>query len=611
MAAIFRSVVLLPAGLLMLPWPLAAQVRLGEISADSNGTISSGYTASYGSLTSSNHGWTLGGAATLTGAFYNPNFLTFNASFYLNQSRANSDFQSISDASGLNLSTNIFAGSKFPGSVSYSKAYNSDGNYAVPGLANYVTHGNSDTFGVNWGENLPNAPSFNAGFQMGTSNYSVYGTNDQGSNAFHSVNLHSGYKLAGINMSAYYSNGGSHSLIPEVVTGLASSESESTNSAYGFNATTFLPMQGSFTAGFNRTEWNSEYLGSNSTGTIDLVDVLAAIHPFERMSVSISANYSDNLTGQLIQSVIAAGGVVSGLNSNESSDSFDLMSVASYAPAKNLQTSAFFERRTEDFLGETYGVNSYGAGAIYAHTLLNGTFNSTLTMTANSSDNSGQDTLGISTSENYSSVVLGWHVAESFSYAQNVQTLLVTYMNSFYNYSANVRRGWGLFNVSAGVGGARTALTQQAGTANSSQSYNASMGYGAWLNATGSYSKSDGQAIATGAGLVPVPVPSPILPSSLVSLFGGDSYSFGLSSTPVKKLIIGASYAKSLSNTSTNVIASTNQNMELNTLVQYQFRKLDFISGYARLEQGFSGTGSPPEIIANYYAGVSRWFNFF
>jgi predicted porin len=154
-------------------------------------------------------------------------------------------------------------------------------------------------------------------------------------------------------------------------------------------------------------------------------------------------------------------------------------------------------------------------------------------------------------------------------------------------------------------------LTQQAGTANTSQSYNASMGYGVWLTGTGSYSKSDGQAIETGAGLVPVPVPTPIIPSSLVSLFGGDSYSFGLSSTPVKKLIIGASYAKSLSNTSTDSITSENQNTELNTLIQYQFRKLNFVSGYARLEQGFSGSGSPPETLVTYYAGISRWFNFF
>ena len=49
-----------------------------------------------------------------------------------------------------------------------------------------------------------------------------------------------------------------------------------------------------------------------------------------------------------------------------------------------------------------------------------------------------------------------------------------------------------------------------------------------------------------------VPMPSPILPSDLVSLFGGKSYSFGLSSTPVKKLICRAAYAKSSSNTLSN-----------------------------------------------------------
>jgi hypothetical protein len=610
-AGSLRAAGILHAGLLLLALPVAAQLRFGEVSANSTGTVSTGYTASFGNMDGSNHGWTIGGATTLSGDFHNSNFLSFNASLYLNQSRANSNFQSISDASGVDISTSIFGGSKFPGSISYSKAYNSEGNYAVPGLANYVTHGNGDTFGINWSENLPDAPSFSAGFQAGSSQYSVYGTNDNGQNAFHSLNLHSGYKLAGFNMGAYYSNGGGHSLIPQVVTGEGASETRSDNSAYGFNATTQLPMHGSFATGINRSEWNSDYMGSSSSGTVDTMNMLAAVHPTNKLSFSANANYSDNLTGQLIQSVLAAGGAVSGLNSNESSNSLDLMAIASYTPAPNLQASAFFERRTQSFLGETYGVKSYGGSATYAHPLLNGTFNAAATVSANTSDNSGQDTLGFSGTENYSSEVLGWHVTESFGYAQNVQTLLVTYMNSFYNFSGNARRNWGLFNMSAGVGGARTALAEQAGTANSSQDYNASMGYGAWITATGSYSNSNGQAIATGAGLVPVPVPSPTLPSDLVSLFGGDSYSFSLSSTPVKKLIIAGAYAKSISNTSTDAVSSANQNNQLNTLIQYQYRKLNFTSGYSRLEQGFSGSGTPPEIISTYYMGVSRWFSFF
>ncbi len=212
-------------GLLLPGLPVAAQVRLGETSTNLSGTVSSGYTADYGNMTGSAHGCSVGGEGELSGSFYNPNFLSFNASYFLNQSRANSNFQSISDASGVDLSTNIFGGSHFPGSISYSKAYNSEGNYAVPGLANYVTHGNNETFAINWSETLPGVPSFSAAYQMGSGKYSVYGTNDEGSNAFHSLNLHSGYTVAGFSMGGYYSKGGGHSLIPEVVTGEASGKS--------------------------------------------------------------------------------------------------------------------------------------------------------------------------------------------------------------------------------------------------------------------------------------------------------------------------------------------------------------------------------------------------
>ena len=74
--------------------------------------------------------------------------------------------------------------------------------------------------------------------------------------------------------------------------------------------------------------------------------------------------------------------------------------------------------------------------------------------------------------------VFGWKANGTFGYAQNAQTLLITYMNSFYNYSGSVKRRWGKFRFSDGRRRiAHSGLTQQAGTANSSQSYNASMGF--------------------------------------------------------------------------------------------------------------------------------------
>jgi hypothetical protein len=76
-------------------------------------------------------------------------------------------------------------------------------------------------------------------------------------------------------------------------------------------------------------------------------------------------------------------------------------------------------------------------------------------------------------------------------------------------------------------------------------------------------------------------------------------------------LTIAATYATSNSNTSNNALKSTNENDEFNALIQYQFRKLMFTSGYARLQQGFSDSATPPEVISSFYMGVSRWFNFF
>lgn len=602
--------VLILAGLLCPGPALFAQLQIGETSSRANGSVSSGYSATYGNTIQSSHGWTIGGAGTLSGSYHSPNFLSYNVSPYLNQSRSNSNFQSISNASGINLSTNIFGGSKFPGSISYSTAYNSDGNYGIPGLANYVTHGSNHVFGINWSELLEGKPTFSAGYQTGGSQYSVYGSKDNGVNSFRSVNLHSNYRWEGFGLGAFYVYGNNHAMVPQLSTSEVL-QTRTNTTVYGMTASHLIPLQGSASGSINRSNWNSEYLGYHSSGTIDTINSSAGIHPIRKLTITGTANYSDNLSGQLVQSVISAGGVPSGISTSQASHSLDLMAVVTYAALTSLQTSGSVERRTQSFMGQDYGVTSYGGEAVFTHALLNGTMNSAVSLIANQSTPSGSGTLGLSASESYSSIVMGWHVAESFSYAQDAQTLLVTYTNSFYNFSGSLRRNWGQFNVSAGAGGSRTALTAQPDTANSSESYTAGIGYGRFVAATGSFSKADGQALATGSGLVGSPIPTPVLPSDLVNLFGGKSYSAGLSSTPVKHLILSASYSKSTNNTISSGVFSANSNSQFNTLLQYQIRKMSFISGYSRLQQGFSATGSKPEIISSYYMGLSRWFNFF
>src|SRR5579863_7502674 len=119
----FRKIVLAAAWALLLTLPAAGQLRLGESSNNLNGTLSGGYNGDYGNLIDSSHSMSFGGVGTWSGYYYNPNFLSYTISPYLNQARDNSSFQSISNASGVNFNSSIFAGSKFPGSISYAKSY--------------------------------------------------------------------------------------------------------------------------------------------------------------------------------------------------------------------------------------------------------------------------------------------------------------------------------------------------------------------------------------------------------------------------------------------------------------------------------------------------------
>jgi hypothetical protein len=597
--------------LLLLAGPVDAQLKTGEVSSRLSGLISPGYTADYSNQSGSDHTWTIGGVANYSGYFYNPNFLSFDANLFLNQSRANSDYQSISNASGGTASASIFGGSHFPGSINYSKNFNSEGNYSVPGLANYVTHGNTDSFGVNWSENLPDAPSFSVGFQKGKSQYTVYGADDQGSSSYHSLNLHSGYTYAGFTMGGFYSNGGGSSLLPQVVSGTANADSVTTSNNAGFNVSHNLPLHGAVSGSVTRSSWDSAYEGSTSTGNIDLYSVSASLRPLTKVGISASANYSDNLAGQLVEQVIGAGGIATAVNASTGTNSLDLLTQISYAIRKNFDSSGYFERRSQTYDGVAYASDSLGASISFSRPLLNGNFNSSVNLAENSTEPSGTDSLTFTTTENYTSEIKGWKVAGSFGYSQNAETLLVTYMNSFYRFSGNAHRRWGLFSLSMGAGGGRTALTSQAGTANSSSSFNASVGFSRFLTASGNYSKSSGEALLTGSGLVPVTVPPPTLDSGLVSLFGGNSYSMAVSSSPVKGLTASASYGNAKSNTNLGGLASLNTTNEFNSLVQYQVRKLWFQSGYSRLGQSFSGSTAGPEVVSSFYFGVSRWFNFF
>ncbi len=608
-----RNAFILLAGALVLTAPLLAQLQVGDnLNLRLNGTLSAGYNGDYGNQTSSDHSLGLGGSGTASGYYYSPNFLSFTATPFFNQARDNSSYRSISDASGVDAQTALFSGSPFPGSISYSKSYNSEGNYAVPGLANYTTHGNSDTFGLSWAERVRGRPSLSVSFQRSGGENSIYGTGLNADSTAHSFNVNSSYNWAGFGLGAFYYKGASNSQFPEVLAGTQQiTATNATDHGYGFTASHKLPWNGSVFCNFSNSSVNTSYLGESENYSVDNFNAAASFQPTQKLHASLSMNYSSNLSGSIFETVLASGGVVSQSTQSPPSHADDFAASAGYVPLPNMLVQGEVERRTQDYFGIEYGSNAYSGTGSYWRKIFGGSFSTTMLVADITIDGSPQNSLGFTVNTNFNRRFGAWTANGNFNYSQNAETLLVTYTTSQYGYGGGVRRRWGKVSWSLSAQANRSGLTGFTGTSNQSTSASSGLSYGRWANVGASYSQSSGNGILTGTGVVTVPVPSPVLPASSVILFGGHSYSVSIGSSPLRRLTIAAAYAKSDSNTGVGSTGSTNTTSVFNTLVQYQFRKMYVTGGFSQLTQGFSASGTVPQTISSFYIGVSRWFNFF
>jgi hypothetical protein len=445
---------------------------------------------------------------------------------------------------------------------------------------------------------------------MGSNQYSIYGANADGSSSSHSFGLRSSYMFRGFNLGAYFVDGSSHSDIPQVLAGSSQTEtSTSGNHGYGFAVGHSLPLHGQVSGAFNGSYVNSNFLGYSYHGTIDTYTASASFQPTQKFHYSVSTNYSDNLSGSLYQAITSTGGVTTPPEQGQSSSALDLAGNVSYSILANLAGSASVDHRQQSFLGKNYSADSYGGGLSYWRPLFGGSLNGSVSVIDSKNSTSSANSLGFSGTGNYNKRFHGWSAGGYFSYSQNVQTLLITYMSSMYSYGGNIRRRFGQFGWDAGASVGKTGLITQGGLASSSESFTSGFNYSKWLNLTGTYSKSNGNGIESGAGITVTPTPEPVLGNTDLILFGGRSFSFGLSSNPMRKLTLSASFAKSVTNSDLAGIKSESNMKQFHTFFQYQFRKMYLTGGYSNLVQGFNG--NRPENVSAFFIGVSRWFNFF
>ncbi len=587
-----------------------AQVKAGDASLDLSGSVSSGYSGSYGNEGPSSHGIGFGGTGDLSGFYHSSQFFSFDVDPFYNQSRNDSSFQSITDSTGLTTSATIFGGSKYPGRFNYSNVYNTEGNYLVPGIANYRTSGNSQTLGVAWSANPTNTLSFSAGYQNANNNSSVYGTNSLIESNFNSLFATSNYTVAGFRLGGgvHYSTG--NYMLPQIVTGQTNQTSQADTTAYNLSLTRGVGFDGSTWVNYSRNTTGYNALGTRESETADVVTAGVFLKPLKKLSTSFGGDYDDNLAGTLYQAANSAGVVVPLSLPADRSHSWGLFGQAQYNVADQLYFTGDVTHRQQQFLGTAFNSTSYSGGVNYGRELWGGRLTAGTIVTRSGLGNVGGSMTGLWSNATYIRQIGVWNTSGSFGYSRNVQTILIAYTTSGYSYATSVGRRIGRLNWNGTAGGSKSLLSESTGTTSYTQTYSTGLSTGR-VGVSAGYSKSSGMGLFTAQGISTLPpgLPPPLLSSPI--FYGGTTYSFGLGGEPVRGLTFSGSFADTRSNTQNGLLASSNHTQEGNVYTQYRFRKMFFTAGYSRLLQGFSASTLAPAMVTTYYVGLSRWFNFF
>lgn len=593
-----------------------AQVQVGDdLTMRMNGNVTVGYAADYGNQIPSDHSLNLGGDAALNGDYYNPNFLNFTISPYYNRSSANSTFSSLTDASGVNAVANFFSGSRFPGYASYNYSYNSTGNFGQIGAPNFTTVGTGHGFGIGWSALLPDWPTFSVSYSQGSGAGNVFGTNEESTSSTKTLNLISSYRLAGWNLNAFYTRLDVDSKIPFFLSGGSSDELfNSLGNNVGVNGSHTLPWHGAVALAFNHSTYSDNFnstLEANATQSSYSTNTETAIvqfHPTSKLGLFVNQQYTDNLNGYFYQNIVSASGGVPLQPVNSQSNSSTVSSGATYNFLPNLYGQVQITYFDQTYLGNSYN-GSYLSGTVGYNKRILQLFTTSVTV-IDSTTNFGNNSVGLVFNVNGYHNFGPWETSGDFNYAQNVQTILVTYTTSYYIYDGNVHRRWGRgMQWTAAFNGSHSGFNNQPGVVNSSKGFSSSLGLKR-ITLSGNYVESSGQAILTSTGIQPIQ-PTPGLPPLGLIVYNGKSYGGAITITPLARLFISGTYTHAASDTLSNDIFSNNKTNIFYGQFEYRFRRISVLGGFTKFSQGISASGLAAGNEYSYFIGVQRWFNFF
>lgn len=585
--------------------PASAQVQLGDANMTMAGDLGFGYSGATSDPGGSSHGMNLIGTGYLRGYYHDPQFISFHVQPSYGRTQDDSALQSVFDTTSVAANASFFGAGNFPGTIVYTKTYNSAGQFGFVGVNGLVTKSDSQAFAINWNERIADWPTLSASFSDTSGNTSLIGTSEVEHSTTRSYSLHSGYRLKGFDLGADFLHMDANTDASLLAGFLESTQSSSTS--YGASVAHSLPLHGYFAARYMRTSYNDTVasLDSKYYGTADNVN--STLGFMVGVPVTITANYTDDLFATLQQYLINTGNYVP---------------VTTYAPKSSqlaLNASSQYVWHQINFTGYVNHIEQNIGDYNYASTQGGGTVGYNLARfikglyvsagMVNTANQDGNQRVALIGNVNYGRNMGRWGFNGNFSYDQNTNTLGIFYTTSNMNYSANVgRRFTDHLRWSASFSGGHSVIEQQSGTQSHSEGFFTNV---MWrqFSASGSYTQSYGTSILTPSGVLPVPLPGQ--PSYNLTNYNARSLGGGVAFNPMPKLTINASYARSNSYLENYAVSSTNFSEQIYSRVSYRFRKMNFNAGYNRICQVLSASSNGPVTINTYYIGVTRWFDFF
>lgn len=452
------------------------------------------------------------------------------------------------------------------------------------------------------------------GYQQGTGSGTLYGTDQETSSHNNNLNARSSYQWEQFLINGYYDHSTLHSIFPEFLTGTGENKNDSSGQDMGAGVSRNIPwMNGQFSASYNHSYYSSDYgvTGTQSTNTSYNTNTETAnvsFHPTNRLGLFANQMYTSNLSGYLNQGLNNGNLVGSVVNLGVNSYSNTVGGGATYSFTPHLNANFNATHYSQQYLGNTYegtflsGTVTYGRKLFDMFTFSGGV--------VDSSTGLGDNNVGFLGTLNYFRRYGSWETSGTFSYAQNVQSVLITETTSDYYYNANLHRRFGnRTQWTLAFNGNHSGLSSQADQSFHSETFSTTLTWKS-LGFTGNYAEGSGDSVLGSSGIVPLPPTPGILPANLVA-YNAKSYGGGLNWTPISRLVISGTYSRALSNTLSESAYSKNNTEILYSQVQYNLRRIGILAGYTRFTQGISATGIAPGTVNSYYGGISRWFNFF